>query len=161
MKKSGIVAAVLLTGFLLCAQAVSPCVADAGPLKEILFYVPNRVFDLLDIFRLRVRVGPGLSVGARATKPASVFIGRHQTLYCGLPGPRGSRTLPLPVWFESASGPQISFADMGRSNTHYGMLEVGGEMQLFIIGFNIGIDVFEIADFATGLVTIDIAGDDF
>ena len=161
MKKTSIVAIVLLTGFFLCAQAVSPGEADAGLFEKIIFYVPNRVFDLFDIFRFRIRVGPGLSAGVRATKPASVLFGRHRTVYCGLPGSRGSSTLPLPVGFESASGPQISAADMGGSNTHYGMFEVGLECQVFIIGFNIGIDFFEIADFAAGLFTMDPADDDF
>ena len=159
MKKSCVVLVVVLTFFFLCAQAVSPREADADFYK-IIMYVPNRVLDLLDIFRVRLRVGPGLSAGVRATAPASFFLGSHKTVYAGLPGPRGGSMLPVPVGFESARGARVSLADMGGSNTHYDFFEVGFEVQLFIIGFNVGISPLEIADFATGLVCIDLVGDD-
>ena len=159
MKKSCMALVVVLTFFFLCAQAVSPREADAG-LYKIIMYVPNRVFDLLDIFRVRLRAGPGLSAGVRATAPGSFFLGSHRTVYAGLPGPRGGSLLPVPVGFESARGARVSLADMGGSNTHYDFFEVGFEMQLFIIGFNVGISPLEIADFGTGLLCIDLVGDD-
>jgi hypothetical protein len=159
MKKSCMSLIVVLTFFFLCVQGVSPREADAG-LYKIIMYVPNRVFDLLDIFRVRLRAGPGLSAGVRATAPASFFLGSHRTVYAGLPGPRGGSLLPVPVGFDSARGARVSLADMGGANTHYDFFEVGGEMQVFILGLNIGISPLEIADFASGLVCIDIVGDD-
>src|SRR5262245_39031928 len=35
---------------------------------KLLWYIPNRISDVLDIVRARVRVGPGLEVGARVTE---------------------------------------------------------------------------------------------
>jgi hypothetical protein len=126
-----------------------------------LMYLPNRIFDLLDIVRLRVRVGPGISAGVRATKPASAFVGFHSTLFAGLPGPRGKAEIPLPVGFDMRGGAQASVADLTARNVYYDPLEVGFEIQPFIIGLNIGIGVFEILDFAAGFLFIDLQDDDF
>jgi hypothetical protein len=128
---------------------------------SVLLYLPNRVFDLLDVFRILVRVGPGISAGVRATRPASAFVGFHSVIYAGLPGPRGKATLPMPVGLESRGGAQASVVDLSSGNTYYDPLEVGFELQPFIAGFNIGIGLFEILDFATGFVFIDLQDDDF
>lgn len=127
----------------------------------ILFYIPNRIFDLLDILRIRVRVGPGISAGVRVTKPVSAFAGFHNTLFAGLHGPRGKAQIPWPVGIESRGGAQASVVDLASGNAYYGPLEVGVEVQPLIAGFNIGIGVFEILDFATGFLCIDLQEDDF
>ena len=45
--------------------AVEPEQPKHGFGHKLLFYIPNRVLDVFDFVRLRVRVGPGLAVGAR------------------------------------------------------------------------------------------------
>ena len=90
MKKSFLIAVLLILGTIFLVQASAPPRAEAGVFTNILFYIPNRVFDVLDIVRLRLRVGPGISVGVRATKPLTAFIGPHMTVWAGLPGPRGN-----------------------------------------------------------------------
>ena len=132
-----------------------------GVKHPILMYLPNRFFDLMDIFRLRLRVGPGISAGVRATKPVSAFAGFHSTLFIGLPGPRGNTEIPFPVGLESRGGAQASFADLTTGSTYYDPLEVGLEAQPLIVGVNIGIGVFEILDFAAGFLCIDLQDDDF
>jgi len=127
----------------------------------VLMYLPNRIFDLLDIVRLRVRVGPGISVGVRATKPASAFAGFHSTLFAGLPGPRGKAEIPFPVGLDVRGGAQASVVDLSSKAVYYDPLEVGFELQPFILGLNIGIGVFEILDFATGFLFVDLQDDDF
>jgi hypothetical protein len=127
----------------------------------ILMYLPNRIFDLLDIVRLRVRVGPGISAGVRATKPVSAFAGFHSTLFAGLPGPRGRAEIPWPVGIDARGGVQASVVDLSSKETYYDPLEVGVEVQPLIVGFNIGIGVFEILDFATGFLFIDLQDDDY
>jgi hypothetical protein len=161
MKKSLVKAVVLAVALAACVNVAAPREAGAGILTGILFYIPNRVFDLLDIVRLRVRVGPGISVGVRATEPVSAFVGGHGTLFVGLPGPRGSAKIPLPVGVESRAGVQASLLDFSDSKTYYDPLEIGLEAQPLIVGFNIGIGVLEIVDFAAGFLLIDIQGDDF
>jgi len=161
MKKNRIVPIILLAALCTLAQLGSPVRAEAGVFKSIVCYIPNRVFDLVDIFRVRLRVGPGISVGVRATRPLSAFVGFHSSAFIGLPGPRGKAKLPLPVGFDLRSGAQASFADVSAGGPYYGPLEVGGELQLFFVGANVGVGVWEIVDFITGFVFIDLQDDDF
>src|SRR5688572_22080711 len=81
---------------------------ERGLLFGILLYLPNRLFDVLDIARLRLRVGPGLSAGVRATRPLTLALGAHEALYLGLHGPRGHATIPWPIGFEGFAGAEIS-----------------------------------------------------
>ena len=161
MKKSFLIAVLLIVGTIFLVQASIPPKAEAGIVRKILFYIPDRVFDVLDIIRLRLRVGPGISVGVRATKPASAFLGTHLTVWAGLHGPRGKRWLPLPVGFEARSGAQVSVADLAKSGTYYGPLEIGFETQLFLLGPNVGVAPFELIDFVAGIFFIDLQNDDF
>jgi hypothetical protein len=127
----------------------------------ILMYLPNRIFDLLDILRVRVRVGPGISAGVRATRPVSAFVGFHSAVFAGLPGPRGKAEIPWPVGIENRGGAQVSVVDLSTKETYYDPLEIGLEAHPLIVGFNIGIGVFEVLDFATGFLFIDLQKDDF
>jgi hypothetical protein len=130
---------------------------------ELLLYIPNRVLDLLDIVRLRARVGPGLAVGARATEVLSVYVGSYASIYVGLPGPRLRPTIKLPIGFESYSGVGVSVADAtisGGIGPDYSPTEFGASVHLLLVGLDVGVDPWEVVDFATGLVLIDLRGDD-
>jgi hypothetical protein len=137
---------------------------DSSTLHTVLCYLPNRLFDLLDVFRARVRVGPGLAAGVRVTDVASAFVGSYASVYAGLPGPRG-RSLPiLPVGLESHNGATVSVVDAtvdGGIGPDYGSTEIGAGAQLGIIGLDLGFDPLELADFLAGVVTLDIQDDDF
>ena len=161
MKKSCLMLIILLTGLCTLAQMGRPAPAEAGVIKSIVLYIPNRVFDLMDIFRLRVRVGPGISAGVRATTLLSGYLGLHSSVYVGLPGPRGKTKIPWPVGLDVRGGAQVSLADVTEGAPYYDPLEFGFEVQPLIVGVNVGIGGYEILDFLTGLVFIDIAGDDF
>jgi hypothetical protein len=126
-------------------------------------YVPNRVLDLLDIFRLRVRVGPGVAAGVRATEVASAYAGTYASVYAGLPGPRLRQTPKLPVGLESHNGVSASVFDAtadGGMGPDYSSTEFGGGVQAGILGLDFGIDPVEIADFVAGIFTLDIREDD-
>jgi len=128
-----------------------------------LLYIPNRVLDILDIFRLRVRVGPGIAVGVRATKVAQAYLGTYASVYAGLPGPRLRSFPKSPVGLESNNGASLSVVDAtvgGGIGPDYSPTEFGAGLHLAIIGFDFGIDPLEIVDFATGILTIDIREDD-
>ncbi len=66
MRKTFLATFVLCLSLLLIMQTALPRQAEAGPIKSIVLYIPNRVFDILDIIRLRLRVGPGISAGVHA-----------------------------------------------------------------------------------------------
>lgn len=132
-------------------------------LHTVLCYLPNRLLDLTDIFRARVRVGPGVAVGARATEVASGFVGSYASVYAGLPGPRGRSFPKSPIGLESHNGATVSLADAtadGGIGPDYGATEIGLGAQLGIIGFDFGIDPLEAVDFVTGIFTVDIQDDD-
>lgn len=139
-------------------------VGPVGILWGIVMYIPNRVLDVLDIVRARVRLGPGFALGVRATEYADVFIGSYASVYVGLPGPRGRMLPRLPVGLESKSGAELSVADITLEaglGPDYGIVETGLGLQLGLIGFDVGVDVFEIFDLIVGLFTFDPMDDDF
>jgi len=132
--------------------------------KRILWYVPNRVMDLLDIFRLRVRVGPGLSANLRMTDYGAFYWGKYNTVYAGLPGPRYPRILRSPIGLESLNGMILAGVDATDNNRHgpeYGASEVDIGINLLIVGAEAGIDPVEIGDFLGGLLFFDFRGDDY
>lgn len=161
MRKSLCTIFIVCLSLILIVQMALPRQAGAGPIKSIVLYIPNRVFDILDIIRLRLRVGPGISVGVHATEVASVFLGTHTTVWAGLHGPRGKAVAPWPVGVESRSGIQVGPIDPSATNCYYDPLEIGLELQPLIVGLNFGIGLFEVVDFVTGLLFIDLQDDDF
>ena len=167
---------------LLLILALLPALADAPPEDEpqreeaeaeeqdeersthpILFYLPNRVFDLLDVVRARARVGPGVAVSARATKPVSVTAGFYASLFAGLPGPRGRAKIPWPVGMENYAGADVSVIGISTEGfgPNYGVGEVGAGVQAGLFGIDVGIDPVEILDLVLGFVFIDFMDDDF
>lgn len=132
--------------------------------RRVLTYLPNRVFDLLDIVRLRARFGRGLALSLRAGEWADFYLGSYATVYAGLPGPRG-RVLPrLPAGLESRTGVEVSAVDAtleGLQGPDYGQYEIGAGVQLTVVGLDVGVEPFEFLDFLAGWVLRDPAQDDF
>ncbi len=132
---------------------------------RLLLWIPNRVFDVLDIVRMRVRVGPGFSASVRATELADVALGGHATVFAGLPGPRNGPQIPWPVGLETYAGLEVSIADIGseddRHGPQYGPLEVGAGVQLLLLGLDLGVDPFDALDLLAGIGFLDPKGDDF
>lgn len=132
--------------------------------KRLLWYAPNRVMDLLDMFRLRLRVGPGLAANLRMTDYGAFYIGQYDSLYIGLPGPRGPHRLRLPVGRESLRGVVMAGVDATDDTRHgpeYGPAEINAGVQLLIVGVDAGVEVSEIGDFFAGLFLFDPRGDDY
>jgi hypothetical protein len=134
---------------------------DKSVVRVVLFYIPNRVFDVFDIVRARLRFGLGIAVGVRATKPLTAYVGVYTSIWVGLHGPRGEPRIPWPVGGESRAGAQASLADVSAGAPHYGLAEFGLDFQLFILGAAVGVDPLEAVDFVLGFLTIDISGDDY
>jgi len=133
-----------------------------GVLWHILLYVPNRVFDVFDIVRLRLRLGPGIQLGARATDLLDVNLGTYASIWIGLHGPRGKPSIPWPVGVETFTGAEVSLASASvEGGVNYGATEFGFGTQLLLLGFDLGVDPVEIVDLLAGFIFIDIRGDDF
>lgn len=130
---------------------------------KILMYLPNRLLDLVDIFRCRLRAGPGLAADARVTIYAANFIGQYDAVYAGLPGPRRAPVLPLPVGREALKGLLVMGVDATDATPyppHYSDSEMTLGVHALLVGLDLGFDPVELGDFLTGWVMIDIAGDD-
>jgi len=137
--------------------------AQVGMLTALVKYGPNRVLDVLDVVRLRVRVGPGRSFGARAGEPFEYFRGSYRTLFVGLPGPRSGPLPRLPAGLEARAvrdpegeGAQLSWGDPG-----YGRRECALGFQAGVLGLDLGVDPLQILDFAFGLIALDPLDDDW
>ena len=130
----------------------------------LLLYIPNRLFDVLDIVRARVRVGPGMAVDFRVTKLTDVFLGAYKSFYIGLPGPRQVPRVPWPGGIESRSGLAASVADgtvtSYDSDPRYAVTEIGAGAQVILVGAEVGVDPAEVFDLVLGLFTIDFREDD-
>lgn len=147
------------------APAPEPA-ASASPTSiawKVIAYLPDRVFDLCDVVRLRARIGDGWAAGARVTRWGGVFVGSYEALWLGVPGPRGRASLPLPIGYEGKGGVDVGPMAMSSQARapQYGVGEVGAGLQLYVVGAEAGFDVYELGDFLAGFAGIDFAGDDF
>jgi hypothetical protein len=130
---------------------------------RLLLYLPNRVFDVLDLVRLRVRAGPGWTFGLRVTELADINLGGHATVFAGLHGPRSRPEIPWPVGLETFAGVELIVGGGTEEEEHgpqYGPLEIGFGGQFLLVGADIGIEPYDALDLVLGLVMIDIKGDD-
>ncbi|MEW6077869.1 MAG: hypothetical protein AB1724_08660 [Thermodesulfobacteriota bacterium] len=131
---------------------------------KLLLYIPNRILDVFDFVRLRVRVGPGIAVGVRATKPLTLAVGGYTSIYAGLPGPRREPTINLPIGIENYVGAELSVLDgsnEGRFSPNYSSTEIGVSVHPLIVGLDLAVDPLEVLDLALGFLFIDLCGDDF
>ena len=122
--------------------------------SRVAYYVPSRVADFLDMFRLNVGFGLGLGVNVRPTKGLQAGLGAYDSVRIGL---RGRRT---PFWHEWSleGGFDGMYYELG--DTERGFFEVGGTVHLLLIGLDVGFDIEEALDFAYGLFLGDPADDD-
>lgn len=129
---------------------------------RLLFYIPNRIFDIFDIARARLRMGPGLAVDVRVTKYGDLYAGAYGTLFVGIHGPRLEPRIPWPIGLESRAGIEATaVADVATEGPTYGYGEIGTGFQAAIVGIDVGIDAAEILDLVLGFFFIDLTGDDF
>jgi hypothetical protein len=144
-----------------------PAEAEAEPAEperrnRVLWYVPNRLFDILDVFRVRARIGPGLAADARVTV-AEVFVGGYASGYVGLPGPRLERKRPRLLGPEAESGVKVLFGGSTTATENgpgYSPTEVGAGVHLGILGVDLGADFFEVIDLLGGFLLLDPRKDD-
>jgi hypothetical protein len=135
-----------------------------GLVGKILWYLPNRVLDLMDIFRVRAKVGPGLEVGARFTDAFSFYGGASHSVYAGLPGPRNDPEWPAFLGLQHQKGMVlmgVDATDVMPYPPEYEYSEIGLSAHLLLVGADIGVSPVEFFDFLAGWFGVDVRDDDF
>ena len=168
----------LFLGMVVCLAAglgrAAPLVAgaDAMPVgagqersaaHKILMYLPNRALDFIDIFRIRVRVGPGLAVNLRGTEYLTGYAGSYKSVYLGLPGPRATSAVRKPYGREDLKGLMLVGADATDDTPYdpeYSLSEFTLGAHVLVVGADMGFDPVQLGDFFAGLVGFDPRGDD-
>jgi len=123
-------------------------------LDQVLFYIPNRALDLVDIARLSVGVGPGFDANVRATELLTAGIGQYETTRFGLKG----RTVP--VFEENIDEGGVGILGYVNGKLQRDPSEVGADLHVGVIGAQAAASLAEAADFLAGLILIDLQKDD-
>jgi hypothetical protein len=132
---------------------------ESSTLGVILLYIPNRIFDLFDVARAGVNVGPGFGFDVRCTKWLKAQFISDTSVGVGL---QTLRHLPLCVRSQAKIGLGfISTPGMNLLDWHYGDYDLRVELHVLIIGAHVAVELGEIVDFIGGIFTWDPMNDDF
>jgi hypothetical protein len=144
-------------------ESVSDEEVAPGFFTKTLWYLPNRVLDLLDIVRLRAAVGPGLEAGVRITDVSSLYAGKSRAVWLGLPGERTPGGLPHVAGVTQKRGLVlfgVDATDLTPYPPRYEFSEIGVQLHLGVAGVEAGIVPNAMVDFLFGLIGKDWSGDD-
>ena len=123
---------------------------------DVLLWLPNRILDLIDVFRIDVGVGPSFGAVARATKWGQ--IGYRQMAPASLRV--GDFGRQIPFLLETSNEFGIGPAYVNSSDRHVCDGEFGLGADLLVAGAYGGVCVDEFADFIAGIFFIDLKDDD-
>ena len=121
-----------------------------------LLYLPNRLLDLLDIFRVDVGVGPSFGAVARVSKWGQVGYRDMSPLSVRV-GLRGRR---VPIFVERSAEFGIGPAFLSSPERDIRPLELGAGADLLLAGAYLGVSVDEFVDFFAGIIGFDPGDDD-
>jgi hypothetical protein len=131
--------------------------AEGSPFwSQLLMWLPNRVLDLIDVFRFDVGVGPSFGAVVRVTKygqvgfrevmPASVRVGDF------------GRQMPFLLETSNEFGVGPAYVDSADRKVCDGEIGLGADA--LVAGAYAGVCVDEFADFLAGIFFIDLKDDD-
>lgn len=160
--KKAIATLALMVIFLFPLFSLPGEVKADGLVLKLILYLPNRVCDVFDVARARVRVGPGFAIGARVTRYGELSVNTYTSIFAGLHGPRTESRIPWPAGIESRAGvAAVIDVDTEFTAPTYGYGEVGLGFHAGLVGLDVGVDPVEALDLALGFFFIDLTGDDF
>lgn len=125
-------------------------------LMQVLLYLPNRILDFWDMFRIDVGVGPAAGAVVRLTK--YVQFGYREPLPWSFRVGDFGRRAPF-LLEESAEGGVSPYYEPSPQRTAC-KLELGTGVDLLIVSGYIGICTEEVPDFMAGILMYDPALDD-
>ena len=124
--------------------------------SEVLLYIPNRVMDLIDVFRVDVGVGSSIGGVVRVTKYAQA--GYRQMAPVSLRVGDFGRQFPALVETSNEIGISPAFKQSADREVCEGEIGLGADVLL--VGAYGGVCLDELADFIGGIFLIDFKGDD-
>lgn len=129
-------------------------------LGTVILYIPNRIFDLVEIVRAGVNVGVGLGVDARATWLAQAVVIHDTSVGAGW---QGLRHLPIcaRIGHSTMGAGPISTPRLGLFDWPVNDYDVRLELFFLLVGAHAAVDLEAIWDFTAGLLTFDPSDDDF
>ena len=133
---------------------VAPCAPAYNAFDVVLYYIPNRVLDFIDIGRLNVGVGCGCGFNLRATELAEIGFGQYETTRFGMKG------RVLPVYTENIDEAGVGFLGYVNGVLQRDPSEIGADLHVGVIGVQAAVSLVEAADFLTGFFLIDLQKDD-
>jgi len=123
---------------------------------DVILWIPNRILDFIDVFRVDVGVGPAAGGVVRVTEYGQ--LGYRQMMPFSVRVGDFGRQFPAMIEQSNEIGAGPTFLQSRDRSVCSG--EVGLGADLFIVGGYAGICVDELADFLAGLVFIDLKDDD-
>jgi hypothetical protein len=155
----------ILSLALLAAAGLGPRAAaaesrDGRPfLVGALLYLPNRIFDIGDLFRLGVDVGPGVGIDLQATQLVQLKLLSRLSVGVGY---QTLRHLPVKASADAAFGVgPIGGSPAGGLGWYRSPSDIRLEFHLLVLGAHVAVDPVEWIDLPLGLVGLDPAHDDF
>ncbi len=128
---------------------------DRHIISKIVFYVPNVILDFVDIFKLNIGIGPGFGIHAQATEPLQAGCLFYDVFRIGLTGKR------FDFWrHEDSMELGLCYAYYQKGDIKRNNSEIGGIVQLLILGAEASINLEEIGDFVSGIFFYDAKEDD-
>lgn len=134
-----------------------PKTEESSTGRKILLWLPNRIMDFLDIFRVDLGVGPAAGGVVRVTKYAQA--GYRQMLPMSARVGLMGRQSPVMLETSNEIGVGPVFIQNSKRNVCAG--EVGIGLDLLVAGGYAGICFDEVVDFFGGIFTLDPKDDDF
>jgi hypothetical protein len=142
----------------LVPRAASAGDGDRSVLAGVLLYVPNRILDLGDLFRLGVDVGPGVGFDLQATRLVQVKLLSRLSVGVGY---QTLRHLPVKASADAAFGVgPVGGSPSGGLGWYRSPTDVRLELHLLVLGAHVAVDPVEWVDLPLGLVGLDPAHDD-
>jgi len=135
------------------AQTKKP--AEASLLRRVIFYVPSRLADFLDIWRFNAGIGLGLGANIRPTKTLQFGFAAYDSTRFGIRGRR------WPFWHEWSLEGGFDGAYQELGDTERGFYEFGGTIHFILVGLDAALNVEEAIDFVFGVFLKDPLDDDF
>lgn len=129
---------------------------ESSGIRKAFLWIPNRLLDLIDVFKVDVGVGPAAGGVVRITKwgQAGIRTMAPAMLRVGDMG----RTWPVKIEHSNELGISPAFLQSNERTVCPG--EVGLGLDLFLIGGYAGVCFDELYDFVAGIFLEDVKKDD-